>query len=387
MVLIQKITLNMIGRISSFCRRRWHRLALLACIFAFTLVVTLSFQGNNNHERPSREIYRSIDLKTFDEDVLRLSTGIYINRIYNIDRASGTFSANGWLWLSWDKPDDDDWHKGEINIDVIKFINEIPNARKQERLINEPQEEYEGRMWQGMRFSSTFLMNNQNYSKFPFENIELPIEVGTDKYTTNSVVYAPNLKDSLVSDRLSLSGFEFRGLQARNLSHSITSWFGHSIDPSWVKNNQDRAYPHLEWVMQFRRISSSSIARLFTPVFAAMVVLMFSLLVSLKHAVPKITIPTSVLLVLAVLQERTQRLLPPDLTYLTYMDKIYMFCYVLTLISLVSSLYCINRLHSGSVDNHHRMIMSLGDGQRLLVGLMSLSILTIPLILWILHPG
>ena len=144
------------------------------------------------------------------------------------------------------------------------------------------------------------------------------------------------------------------------------------------------AYPHLEWIMQFRRLPSSSIARLFKPIFAAMVVLMFSLLVSLKHAVPKIIIPTSVLLVLAVLQERTQRLLPPDLTYLTYMDKIYMFCYVLALISLVSSLYCVNRLHLGSGDTHHRMMISLGDGQRLLVGLMSLSILTIPLILWIL---
>ena len=357
-------------------------MVLLACIFAFVFVVVFSFAGNNRPFLHSREAYNPVDIQALDEDILQLSTGIYLNRIYNIDRTSGTFSADGWLWLSWDKPGDDDWYEGRIGIDTIKFVNEIPNKSKRELLIDEPFEEYGNRMWQSMRFSSTFLLNNQDYSQFPFETVELPIEIGSDEFSIDYFVYIPNLEDSLVSSRLSLSGFEFRGLEARNFSHSIPSRWGHSIDPASEFDRTGFAYPHLEWVFQFRRITSSSIARLFTPVFAAMVVLMFSLLINLKVTAPKITIPASVLLVLAVLQDRSHRSLPPDLTYLTYMDEIYMFCYVLTLISLVSSLYCVNRMHAASATSLPSLMISLGSHQRALVGWMSISLLIVPLILW-----
>lgn len=358
-------------------------MALLACISAFVLVVVLSFAGNHKQDRPLREIYKSVDVQAIEEDVLKVYTGIYVNRIHDVDRTSGTFSANGWLWMSWDKPRDDDWREDEISIDTIKFMNEIPNASKRDKLIEEPQEQYAGRMWQSMRFSSKFLMNNQDFSRFPFENVELPIEVGSDAFAVDDVVYLPNLKDSLVSDRLSLSGFEFRGLQARNFSHSITSKWGHSIDPASPQDQTHWAYPHLEWVMQFSRLSSSSIARLFTPVFAAMVVLMFSLLVSLNVASPKISIPASVLLVLAVLQDRSHKLLPPDITYLTYMDKIYMFCYVLTLISFLSSLYSVNRVNLASADDLPSLMITLRSRQRALVAWMCVSLVVMPFILWI----
>ena len=380
---MQRIGVRVLRRIVSFRRSRWHRLALLACISTFVLVVVLSFAGNHKQDRPLREIYKPVDVEAIGEDVLKVHTGIYVNRIHDVDRTSGTFSANGWLWMSWDRPRDDDWREGEISIDTIKFMNEIPNASKRDKLIENPQEQYAGRMWQSMRFSSKFLMNNQDFSRFPFENVELPIEVGSDAFAVDDVVYLPNLKDSLVSDRLSLSGFEFRGLQARNFSHSITSKWGHSIDPASPQDQTHWAYPHLEWVMQFSRLSSSSIARLFTPVFAAMVVLMFSLLVNLNVASSKISIPASVLLVLAVLQDRSHKLLPPDITYLTYMDKIYMFCYVLTLISFLSSLYCVNRVNLAPEESRPALMISLRSHQRALVAWMCLSLIVMPLILWI----
>ena len=117
-------------------------MVLLACISAFVLVVMLSFAGNHKQDRLLREIYKPVDVQAIDEDVLKVNTSIYVNRIHDVNRASGTFSANGWLWMSWDKPSDDDWREGEISIDTIKFINEIPNASKRDKLIKEPQEQY-----------------------------------------------------------------------------------------------------------------------------------------------------------------------------------------------------------------------------------------------------
>ena len=81
--------------------------------------------------------------------------------------------------MSWPKPEDEDWwHKEKIDIDLIKFMNEIPNKSKRVKLIDNPIEEFGGQLWHSMQFSSTFLMNNQDYRRFPFEYVELPIEVG-----------------------------------------------------------------------------------------------------------------------------------------------------------------------------------------------------------------
>lgn len=365
------------------CKKSSHRFLLLACISIFAAILVMSFIGNGSYERSSREVYTPIDTEQLAANVLVINTGIYINRIHDVDLAAGTFAANGWLWMSWDQPQEGDWYQDIINIDSIKFMNEIPNKAKRKKLIDEPFVEYGDRLWQSMRFSSTFLINNRDFRRFPFEELELPIEIGSDMFGVDAAVYKPNLRDSLAGDRLMLSGYEFRGLEALTFSHSISSKWGHSIPPE-SPDHQVKAwsYPHLEWILRFSRLSSSSIARLFTPVFAAMIVLIFSLLVSLNVAAIKITIPTSILLILAVLQERSHKLLPPNITYLTYMDKVYLFCYVLTLITLIHSLYCVNRLQKVDEDDRPALMIPLRYQQRILVNVMCLSLIIVPFALW-----
>jgi hypothetical protein len=367
-------------------KKRFHRLVLLGCIAIFTAILLLSFVDNGSQERSSREVYEPFDTQQLSPDVLTIDTGIYVNRVHDVNLAAGTFAANGWLWMSWDKPQEGDWRLDEINIESIKFMNEIPNKSKRQKLNDEPYIEHGNRLWQGMRFSSTFLINNRDFSRFPFEKLELPIEISSDMFGIETAVFKPNIKDSLASDRLAVSGYEFRGLEALNFSHSISSKWGHSIPPdSPAHAVESWSYPHLEWVLQFSRLASSSIARLFTPVFAAMVVLIFSLLLNLSVASPKITIPASVLLVLAVLQDRSHKLLPPNITYLTYMDKVYLFCYLLTLITLISSLYCVNRLNKATGDDRAALQISLRSEQRTLVNWMCISLIVVPLALWYLQ--
>ena len=71
--------MRVLRRIVSFRRSRWHRLALLACISAFVLVVVLSFAGNHKQDRPLREIYKPVDVEAIGDDVLKVHTGIYVN--------------------------------------------------------------------------------------------------------------------------------------------------------------------------------------------------------------------------------------------------------------------------------------------------------------------
>ena len=78
-----------------------------------------------------------------------------------------------------------------------------------------------------------------------------------------------------------------------------------------------------------------------------MAAVIFSLIVSFKVSAQKIGIPASILLVLAVLQDRWHNLLPSGLKYFTYMDKMFVFAYLMTMVVLIHSVYCVNRCFGG----------------------------------------
>ena len=207
----------------------------------------------------------------------------------------------------------------------------------------------------------------------------MPIEIGTDRFLFSNLEYRPNMKDSLISDRLELLGFRFLGLEAISSEHTITTHFGHAF----LSAGDYPSYPHLEWLMRFGRLPSTLSVKLFVPIAAAMVVLMFSLLLSVNVPTPKISIPASILLVLAVLQDRSHQLLPPNISYLTYMDKIYLFAYILTTSALVSSLYCLNSYYFDVNSQNAKKAIFLRAQQRLLVSLMCISMSIVPFLLWI----
>ena len=376
--------------------RAWsHRFFLIAIVFGFALALLLSFVGDGWQPRAPREVYAPIDsgqvgkdLGEVKKDLLKVDVGIYVNRIHDVNRAAGTFAAEGWLWMGWNEPLDGDWHGpgvedsswlGEdFGVNILKFMNAVPSETKRVNL-GPPGKEPGGRLWQGTRFSTTFLMAEQNFSKFPFEEVVLPIEIGTDRLPFSILEYRPNMKDSLISDRLELMGFRFIGLEAISSEHTITTHFGHAVFP----DKDYTSYPHLEWLMRFGRLPSTLSVKLFVPVAAAMVVLMFSLLLSVNIPTPKISIPASILLVLAVLQDRSHQMLPPNISYLTYMDKIYLFAYILTTLALVSSLYCLNSYYFDMSAQKVEQVISLRAQQRLLVSLMCVLMITVPVLLWI----
>ena len=388
--------------------RAWsHRFFLIATVFGFALALLLSFAGDGWQSRSPREIYAPVDsgqvgkdLGKVKKDLLKVDVGIYVNRIHDVNRAAGTFAAEGWLWMGWDEPLDGDWYSpGRIDsaglgedfgVTILEFKNAVPSETKRVNL-GPPTKEPGGRLWQGTRFSTTFLMAEQNFSKFPFEEVVLPIEIGTDRFVFSILEYRPNMKDSLISDRLELLGFRFLGLEAISSELTITTHFGHALPkdgirgPGWVglSAGDYPSYPHLEWLMRFGRLPSTLSVKLFVPVAAAMVVLMFSLLLSVNVPTPKISIPASILLVLAVLQDRSHQLLPPNISYLTYMDKIYLFAYILTTSALVSSLYCLNSYYFDVNSQNAKKAIFLRAQQRLLVSLMCISMSIVPFLLWI----
>ena len=138
----------------------------------------------------------------------------------------------------------------------------------------------------------------------------------------------------------------------------------------------------MEWELHFRRAIGSSFVRLFLPLVSAMAALLFSLVANFKLAAQKVNIPASILLVLAVLQDRWHRVLPPGLSYLTYMDKLFIFAYFITVIVFAHSVYCVNRYHCSEDIDQPGLMIQMRHQQRILSSAISVALLVAPFVLW-----
>ncbi len=108
----------------------------------------------------------------------------------------------------------------------------------------------------------------------------------------------------------------------------------------------------------------------------------FSLIISFKVSDKKISIPASILLVLAVLQDRWHSALPPGLKYFTYTDELLLFTYLVTVVVLLHSVYCVNRCYGATEKIDAELAVRMRHHQRILASGISAALLIAPLILW-----
>ena len=96
----------------------------------------------------------------------------------------------------------------------------------------------------------------------------------------------------------------------------------------------------------------------------------------------KICIPASIILVLAVLQDQWHSALPPELKYFTYMDELFMSAYLVTIVILLHSVFCVNRCYGTSEKIDAEPSVRMRHHQWTLANGISAELLIAPLILW-----
>ena len=341
--------------------------------------------------RVSNETYRSADMQG-QKDAPRLEIGLFINNLHGVDHSLGTFSADGEIWGKWDDASQARWKElnsgKEIGPDqpmsfdsaFIYSSNAISEGHQPfVKKSSNPFFYSYGRFYQTGDFSSKFKMHQVDYRKFPFESIYLPIEVRT-KFPVPRLVLSVDERDSLVSDDVSLPGYRFVGLTLKNIFWQAKTFWGHDVPDGSMEDGL--TYSQLQWELHFRRAIGPSFVRLFLPLASAMAAVIFSLIVGFKVSAQKISIPSSILLVLAVLQDRWHSSLPQGLKYLTYMDKLFVFAYLITMIVLLQSVYCVNRFHGESEGTQSEVAVRMRHHQRILASCISVALLVAPFVLW-----
>jgi hypothetical protein len=258
----------------------------------------------------------------------QIEVGMHIRNIYNLSLKDKTFSADGWFWLKWPESIQQLIESDQIPItELVELENQVESYDAQlEPDSTEPERLEGGRYLQTFRFSSKFYDEQQNLRSFPFETLELPInlEVRPSQFSMGArgVVLVPKLHaKELQGHSIALNGYSVAGARSSSAIHSYTTTFGEE----GVANSGDYSLATFE--ISYRTNGWAAFYRYILPWVAVMVILLLAPNLEGNLNDLRLAIPSTALLTLVFLQEGAHAELPA-LDYLTFLDKLYLFGYL-----------------------------------------------------------
>ena len=328
-------------------RIRPRLLALVALMLSMSLVLSLLGQ-------PPQTGYRLLQAPRVPA-AQQIDLGLHISNIYNLSLRDKTFTADGWFWLNWPEPVQQLIEREGIEInELVEFINQVERWDSRiERDSNEPERTNDGRYLQVFRFSSRFYDDQQNLSMFPFESLELPINIETRpsafSMANEAIVLRPSAAESeVLGDSVDLNGYTVTGLTVDSGIHRSTTSFGE-------QNVRASEYSQVSYSVGYRTNGWSAFYTYVVPWLAVMAVLMLapSLEGDLKDL--RLAIPSTALLTFVFLRDSSNNALPP-LDYLTYIDKLYILGFVASTVLFCLFVWGTNLLSRSSPDQQAKTI-------------------------------
>lgn len=347
-----------IAAISQFLWRKLHRVAVAAFTVVLTLAIYISFTNTTSSEVP-RDYYEQVTNLDHSKGAADLKAGIFVQRLYNFDPESKTFWANGYFWIKWKdpikaynttktgegKPEDLNTTSLTNPMGKVEFLNAVETDDMSR--VSWPEKPYrteDGWLYQSITFSGKFVATDVNYSRFPFETLELPIEIETDGFWITEVIFSLDDKESQgLASNNSLQGFRYTNSSFITRKHVYSTSFGLNADAKKIFGHKNKSiYPNFLATFKYQREPGSTSWQLFVPLSAVILVTVVSPLIDPKNSEPKVALPASVILALVFLQQGYREMLPRAISYLTYMDKIYSVAYIATVIVFIFAVYSTN---------------------------------------------
>lgn len=319
----------------------------------FFLAGALSFFiGNKDTFRylnnPDEQIIQSTDyFKVHPQDKQKAAVfdlGLYVDSIYNLDLASLSFNARGWLWYTWTKlPLIEGKISSRENIGVFDFNLLEEASSSQAKSISNPYFE-DGRYWSETSFDAKFSANKINLRNFPFDKQKLQIIVTGNVHETDELVFNP-IQFRIPSKAFNILGFKLDGITIEDTVRIYSSNFFDALDVNWKDRISSKGHSQSAAATQSQSIFSINISRdartsLIKYVAPLLIVCLLGSLVSFlspELSVSKLSAPPAAILSLIFLQNSFMVALPRT-SYLTCMDLLFSLSYLICFLAFVNSL-------------------------------------------------
>ena len=254
--------------------------------------------------------------------------GIHLDKIYELNLNSRTFTADGEIWLEWLPEVEELLQRYDTDpADLISLTNRIETWDSTfEPSAAGPRELSGGRHQLLFRFSSRFYDDAVDFRRDPFDVLKVPIIIELEplwtsqKYADLRLLPAPS-NDNLVGELGSLSGYQLQGASfkpfLRRSSNSLGSWYRPQLSQVRLEvTYQSNLWPGIvNWIIPLMIINS--------------IVLMAPSVEGTLSDV-RLAIPSTALLTLIFLQQSYHSSLP-KLPYTTFLDDLFTTSYLIAM--------------------------------------------------------
>ena len=281
-----------------------------------------------------------------------VDVGLHVENVYQLSLKDKTFWAEGWYWLKWPKAVNDIILKHKIPLDrIVEFTNQIEASsfsiqQEQADSVLQP----DGTCYQLFRFSGKFYIDDLDLAAFPFQRLALPITMelkpdelscyASSPYGCISLRDDNDLRGSVIGEYATINGYDVKGAYIKEYNHQYNTTFGtpgasafDSIDTTLVYGTS--------WTTAFWQYIFPLL------VLVGLLLIAPSLPGSLGDV--RLAIPTTIMLTLIFLQLGYRAELPA-LSYVTYLDWLYIYAYIISIVTFVLFCWGINAYAKASDD-------------------------------------
>jgi hypothetical protein len=272
---------------------------------------------------------------------LAVTVGMHLENAYNLSIPDQTFMADGWFWLSWPQEVEDLMEANKIEPDrMVEVVNNIVGYDFDvDPEYPEPQLRADGSRHQIYRFSGFFYVDDINLRDSPFNLLSLPLILETRplEFTLDGptpVLLQPDPdRDGLVGGYATIRGFQDIGVSLSQKIHRYATNFG--------EQQPRRDYSQVVLRVFYRTPPFASFVQWIMPLLIVMLIVFLAPSLEGSLGDLRIAIPSTALLTLVVMQQTYQAELPP-LPYLTFLDRIYLVSYLISIALFVLFLWASN---------------------------------------------
>ena len=276
----------------------------------------------------------------FDTPDRTVEVGLHIENIHQFSMRDKVYSVEGWYWLRWPEAIQRTIHVNRIPLtEIVEFTNVIEGTSPTvEKDSNQPEDVPGGGRYQLFRFSGRFYVDDLDLHKFPFETISLPVilELRPDALScyeggpVECVYLKPYDTDgeTLVGQYAEINGFQQAGTHIAPFIHEYNTTFG---------KGPNSAFGRVDFSVNYRTDALSAFTQHLLPVLIIMAFVLVSPSLPSSMGDVRLAIPATALLTL-IFTQQTYRSELPSLSYLSFMDWLYAFAYLVSMSLFV--LFC-----------------------------------------------
>ena len=286
--------------------------------------------------------------------------GVHLENAYNLSVPDQTFMADGWYWLEWPEAVQTMMEAEEIESDqLVEVVNNIIGYDFNVEADNkEPMQRPDGSRYQLFRFSGSFYIDDLNLRDSPFNQLSLPLIFETRPPSfaidgeTPVLLIPSDDREGLMGAYATIRGYRELGANIQALVHTYPTDFGDRSTRSFAMTEM-RVYYRTPWFTAF--------LQWVVPLLIVMAVVFLAPSLEGSLGELRLAIPSTALLTLVVMQQTYQAELPP-LPYLTFLDKLYVYCYLVSIGLFILFVWGTNRMAAAEREGGEGAVLAVRQG-------------------------